>query len=1247
MSNFKLVKTAAALALGASVVTSAVATTDASAASKYKIKSGKLVYAKSGKVVKGYVTYKSTVYKNGSKLTGLKGKTYYKAGKKATGTYKGAYYVKGVKKVTTGTYNKAYYVKGVKKVTTGIYNKKYYKYGKVATGTYKGAYYVKGIKKVTTGTYAGSYYVKGVKIVSTGLYQDRLYQAGKLSKGYALYKSILYKDSYQNEGLTVFEGKLYDGPVLNKGFEVFEGKLYNGPVLATGFVKHDEKFYNNGELANGEFDGVEYKDGVVVKYEVTSAKTINASEVEISYSVDVDAKTALDASNYEIELNGSKAKVAVEDVKFKGDSKNTVIVRVKDDAKHDTFSAGDKIVVQVKDEVRTAKDTKKKIQRFASDVFTFDASAKPELKSVQYDGDKGLYITFDRPVKKTTGLIKVDGKVINTTSLVAVEDTLDDSEVAGNYTYRISNVLSNEQVKEGSHEIVIFDVYETARNNAQVSNTLSLTYTVTKSEAIPEVKSVIADNANKFTIYFSEGVALEDTKSLVIKQGNHEYEISTASTIDKDKDTDAKAYVTDIGNAANSNYVDHITVVIPEATDNKTFANPLYGKDQTKATLDVTVKAFKDRDKYVGLETTKQVVLSKNATTPALVQETAKITRLLEDNPEHLTDPSKPAKLPTGKTNGLTVDFNQLTKAVSAPLTSADVIVKNADGIILPTTAYTASISDDNKTLTVTLTSEGAKYEGSSAYTVTVKKDKVEFKTDTTNVVSYNAEATKNNETTVTAKVADDSNFKYVAQTFADQVADKNVVKLAYGQDMDDSALNPANYTLDGKALPAGTKVEFFQDKKHVQITFPDQSIKYSTDYKLAVSTNVKTAKGQTIVNNLRDLGEATAKVTLTDNVSGEFVSAQYLVDTNTAKSTKQIKVVFNEEVKSLDKDDFKVLIGGSTTSATIEKIELTKADSNAKLGTAAIITLGSEVNVSQSASITIVKGTDSEIKSVDLADNKLKEGSTTTATTATVDKDATDAAAVAAKAAAKTAAEAEIAKLSFHTATIDDATKLATAKSELAAAKTKIDAFAALGGTASTLKDYANYTKQETAVKAYELAAAKTAAEAEIEKLSFHTDVISSDSDLATAKSQLAAAKTKIDAYIALGGTTSTLKDYANYTKQETAVVDYENQAAVNAEAAKYETAVTIANTVKAGEDITGKLITLKAGKTANKDVQLTSAITTNTNSYLSKVVDTYYLAKQATKGATDNTVVVTLTFTKDGKTATKDVTVTIQPQA
>ncbi|VEI05047.1 hypothetical protein [Kurthia zopfii] len=987
MSNFKLIKTAAALALGASVVTSAVVPTDASAASKYKIKNGKLVIAKTGKVAKGYVTYKSTVYKDGKKLTGLKGKTYYKAGKKATGTYKGAYYYKGAKKVTTGTYKGAYYVKGVKKVTTGLYNGRYYKSGAKATGTYKGAYYVKGTKKVTTGTYNGAYYVKGFKKVTTGLYKEEFYQDGKLSKGYAVYNSILYKDAVHNVGLTVFEGKLYDGVSVNKGTEVFEGKLYKGAVLATGLVEHAGLFYSEGALANGVVDGVEYKDGVVVKYEVTEVKTINASEVEVNFSVDVDAETALKGLNYQIELNG-KDKLAIEDVKFKGDSKNTVIVRLE--AKS-TFSAGDKVVVQVKDEIATAKDVKKKIERFSSEVFTFTASAKPQLKSVHFNGAKGLSFTFDRPVNPKTGLIKVDGKSVNFGDLKVVKEW-DHSEIAGNYTYTTTDILDAAQIKAGTHEVVIFDVAETARNNAQVSNTLSASYTITEKDSIPEVVSVVADNANRFNINFSEKVTLNDLKSLVIKQGNHEYEVTKDAVSTSAGSFNPKAHIT--GFEATPE-VDHltgkpvysITVVIPEAVSDKKFINPLYAADQKTATLDVSVKAYKDDQKFVGIETTKQVVLAKGTTSPQFIEKTVVFTK----NDQ--------------KTNGLTVKLNNPSKAVAASLTPEDVIFKNAAGVIIPTTEYKVTLAGNDFTVEL---NKDSKYEGSTAYTATIKKEKIEYTTDLVKTATYNAENTKNNEISVTVKGEADSNFKYVVEDFAGPgkvVSNvKNIVQLKFAQDMDASALKVENYTLDGKALPTGTKIEFLADKKTVQFTLPEQSVKYTTHYKLAVSTNVKTEKGQSVVNNLRDLDVATANVKLTDNTSAELVSAVYLVGSSNAKSSNQIKVVFNEAVKNLDADDLKVLIAGSTTKAGITNVQLIKADDKAEVGTAAIITLASEVNVVQSAAVSIVKGDNNEITSKDLAGNKIKEGSSVTATISTVDTEATtEAAAAAALATAKT----------------------------------------------------------------------------------------------------------------------------------------------------------------------------------------------------------------------------------------------------
>ena len=54
MANAKFVKTAAAVALGTSVVATAVAPSASAATSDYKVKSGKLITIKTGKVVKGF-----------------------------------------------------------------------------------------------------------------------------------------------------------------------------------------------------------------------------------------------------------------------------------------------------------------------------------------------------------------------------------------------------------------------------------------------------------------------------------------------------------------------------------------------------------------------------------------------------------------------------------------------------------------------------------------------------------------------------------------------------------------------------------------------------------------------------------------------------------------------------------------------------------------------------------------------------------------------------------------------------------------------------------------------------------------------------------------------------------------------------------------------------------------------------------------------------------------------------------------
>lgn len=105
--------------------------------------------------------------------------------------------------------------------------------------------------------------------------------------------------------------------------------------------------------------------------------------------------------------------------------------------------------------------------------------------------------------------------------------------------------------------------------------------------------------------------------------------------------------------------------------------------------------------------------------------------------------------------------------------------------------------------------------------------------------------------------------------------------------------------------------------------------------------------------------------------------------------------------------------------------------------------------------------------------------------------------------------------------------------------------------------------------------------------------------------------------------------------------------QKVVDDEAAKYESAVTIPKTTQADADITADVQKLIEGKTKNDGVTVAvKLIKEDKGEYLTLTDGVLKLAKKADNGATDNTAVIVLSFTKDGKEATKEVTVTIEPQ-
>jgi trimeric autotransporter adhesin len=267
MGNNKIVKTAAAVALGASVVATAAAPGAASAATTYKIKSGKLVNAKTGKVVKGFKTYKSVLYKDGKKYKGLRGGKFYIAGKLGSGKYQGVRYQKGIKFTGVSKADGKFYKNGV--LGTAVYKDVKYKKGVPFTGvsTADKKYYVDG--KLATGNKVvdGVLYVDGVKATGKVLNEDTLYVNGTLPTEVTTYG--------EGEALKYYgtDGKLYNGKTTVDGKEV---EVKDGVIVVASDLKIDSASANDNKTVTvklaAPFEGeVKAADFKIEGLEVTEA----------------------------------------------------------------------------------------------------------------------------------------------------------------------------------------------------------------------------------------------------------------------------------------------------------------------------------------------------------------------------------------------------------------------------------------------------------------------------------------------------------------------------------------------------------------------------------------------------------------------------------------------------------------------------------------------------------------------------------------------------------------------------------------------------------------------------------------------------------------------------------------------------------------------------------------------------------------------------------------------------------------
>lgn len=661
--------------------------------------------------------------------------------------------------------------------------------------------------------------------------------------------------------------------------------------------------------------------------EVVSVDAANAEEILVTFSKDIDRVTGENLANYEVKVNGNE--VDLVDVKVDG---KTALIR-GDGA----FTVGDKFVVQVKDAVTSTDGIA--VDRFASEQINYTLSVAPELEEVNVLGDQ-LVFTFDRPVDVTSPtLIKVDDLSV-TAPLVAVDD-----EEAGNYRYTLA--VSEAALEEGTHAVVLFDVAETARENAAVASILNGSYTISDDEVAPVVVDVIAINSNRFFIELNRA-ATAITPELTVVKGNHEFttqEVSIDASTALDPELSSTVYAQAGTYALKPGYF----VVITDA--DKEDENPLYRGNETSATLDITFENFQVVDSsLLGERYQGRVTLEKDTDTP-----TVKESKIVGNN--------------------ILVEFEDvLTDALEAK----DIVVRNKDNVVIA--PQSISLIEANEVVQITLTEEQIKDE---PYTVEFKANTLTYAEVLNDVRFYVLESNKNDRIITTAESEDATNFKYVAFNGSVELAqdEPNQITVNYGRNMGSSATLVSNYRLDGQSLPAGTTADFVGNTQTVVITLPEGTIKASTEYKFTIVSAVQTAADEYVVANVQTKAPYETVLELEDNIQPELQSAKFIDIDEDTNLTNQIELTFSEAMQVTTDgdatDDVLVKVVGNTIDVASVEVD---SEDNQKI----IITLGTEVNTTQSATVELVPESDDYnpvVNLLDLAGNKVAVGPAITVT--------------------------------------------------------------------------------------------------------------------------------------------------------------------------------------------------------------------------------------------------------------------------
>jgi trimeric autotransporter adhesin len=622
--------------------------------------------------------------------------------------------------------------------------------------------------------------------------------------------------------------------------------------------KSETKFGANDNITRGDFAVFVYRAANVdVAPQVVSVSAINAKQVVVKFNKAVQAGTA----------TGGAQVVA----NYSLDGTNPTRVELSEDKKTATltFGAGfvSKLNKYVEFKVENIKDaTGKDVAKYQAPLFLEDKQAP--TATVEYKAPN-VVVSFSEPLKKQgteLGSVSTNTATVSVDGVPTTSYTITDDNTAGD-TLTGASKITLSGLTPGEHTITIVGAQDLAGNFLP---DVTLKVNVSEDKTAPQVVSMTAEGS-KIRVKFSEPVVDatingQTNKRLWLTDGTTDVYATSAEQVD----TEGKEYLVDASAfiPAGNNFV----------------------------TKEITVKAgSKDASGNTSSDFKQTLTITKDETAPKVVSTSYKDDKIIVKFDEPIVAGASP--LTTG------TDLN-------VRYTDTDGVVKVDNAATYSAVAYVYDANNDGDTTDA----------GENQYLVIPVTDTDFVASSKLKAGSYEVtlptgvvKDVYNNSTTAPIKltftVAQDSNTSATLGLAVTQVS-PGVLDFTIGvpgTELTSAALDVNKFTINGAALPAGTKLYFFGDKHTIRAELPEGAIT-ANGIRTVAARDITDKYGNTLTQAAKD-GIA---VNLTENVRPTAQKVE-LVD------NKTLYVTFSEKLGTLPGTvtGIKVKKNGSYVDAT------------------------------------------------------------------------------------------------------------------------------------------------------------------------------------------------------------------------------------------------------------------------------------------------------------------------------------------